>query len=53
VYSGPLWTVEDVVLVQSWPGEGRRGGPAYEVLETFGLGGAGGDMEAGPAAPAP
>jgi 2'-5' RNA ligase len=38
VYSGPLWTVEDLVLVQSRPGEGRGGGPAYEVLETFVLG---------------
>jgi 2'-5' RNA ligase len=42
VYSGPLWTVERFALVQSWPGEGRGGGPAYEVLETFGLGAAAG-----------
>jgi 2'-5' RNA ligase len=38
VYSGPLWTVEDVVLVESRPGEGRGGGPAYEAMETFTLG---------------
>ena len=38
VYSGPLWTVEDVVLVESRPGEGRGGGPAYETRETFTLG---------------
>ena len=38
VYSGPLWTVEDVALVSSRPGEGRGGGPAYETVQTFPLG---------------
>ena len=38
VYGGPPWTVEDVALVQSWPGEGRGGGPRYETVETFALG---------------
>jgi len=38
VYSGPEWLVEDFALVQSHPGEGRGGGPAYEVEETFPLG---------------
>jgi 2'-5' RNA ligase len=40
VYGGPLWTVEDVALVESRPGEGRGGGPAYETVQTFPLGGA-------------
>ncbi len=39
VYGGPLWTVEDVALVQSRPGEGRGGGPAYETVQTFPLAG--------------
>jgi 2'-5' RNA ligase len=38
VYQGPLWTVEDLALVESRPGEGRGGGPAYEVRETLTLG---------------
>ena len=38
VYSGPLWTVEEFALVQSRPGEGRGGGPAYDTVETFPLG---------------
>lgn len=38
VYSGPLWTVEDFALVESRPGEGRGGGPAYDTVETFTLG---------------
>ncbi|WP_129338762.1 RNA 2',3'-cyclic phosphodiesterase [Cellulomonas endophytica] len=29
VYEGPAWTVEEVLLVQSRPGEGRGGGPLY------------------------
>ncbi|AEI12464.1 2'-5' RNA ligase family protein [Cellulomonas gilvus] len=29
VYEGPTWTVEDVLLVSSRPGEGRGGGPLY------------------------
>jgi RNA 2',3'-cyclic 3'-phosphodiesterase len=38
VYSGPEWRVEDFALVQSRPGEGRGGGPAYDVEETYALG---------------
>ena len=38
VYSGPPWTVEDFALVESRPGEGRGGGPAYDTVETFTLG---------------
>ena len=38
VYAGPVWTVEELVLVESRPGEGRGGGPAYDTVETFPLG---------------
>ncbi|GAA2728721.1 RNA 2',3'-cyclic phosphodiesterase [Cellulomonas aerilata] len=37
VYGGPLWTVEDFALVESRPGEGRGGGPAYTTVQTFPL----------------
>jgi 2'-5' RNA ligase len=40
-YSGPSWTIEDVVLVASYLGEGSRGRPRYEVVERFSLGRAG------------
>lgn len=33
VYEGPTWRVEEFVLVRSRPGEGKGGGPAYEVLQ--------------------
>lgn len=38
-YAGPAWSVEDVLLVASWLGEGRRGRPRHEVLATLPLGG--------------
>ncbi len=37
-YAGPDWPVEELALVQSHLGEGPRGRPRYEVLETFPLG---------------
>lgn len=40
-YRGPAWTVEDVALVASHLGEGPRGRPRHEVVETFSLGRAG------------
>lgn len=40
-YRGPQWRAVEVVLVESHLGEGPRGRPRYDVLETFPLGGAG------------
>ena len=40
-YAGPTWTIEELALVASYLGEGPRGRPRYEVLETFSLGRAG------------
>ncbi len=37
-YSGPPWTVDELVLVESHLGEGPRGRPRHVVLETFPLG---------------
>ena len=37
VYEGPVWTVEQLLLVRSTPGAGRGGGPRYEDLEAFPL----------------
>ena len=37
VYEGPSWHVEEIQLVSSRPGEGRSGGPAYDVVDTFAL----------------
>lgn len=37
-YRGPTWTLGEVALVASYLGEGARGRPRYEVLETFALG---------------
>jgi 2'-5' RNA ligase len=42
-YAGPCWTVEELALVASYLGQGPRGRPRYEVLETFSLGHAGSD----------
>jgi len=42
VYEGPAWTVEEIVLVSSRPGEGRGGGPAYDRVDSFALRGAAG-----------
>lgn len=38
VYQGPVWTVEEVTLVESRPGEGRGGGPLYTPLGRYPLG---------------
>jgi 2'-5' RNA ligase len=38
VYEGPAWRVEDVLLLQSQPGEGRGGGPLYTTVGTWRLG---------------
>ena len=37
-YRGPEWTADELVLVHSHLGEGPRGRPRHEVVETFGLG---------------
>ncbi len=38
-YAGPAWTVDRVVLVASYLGEGPRGRPRYEEIGEFELGG--------------
>jgi RNA 2',3'-cyclic 3'-phosphodiesterase len=38
-YSGPTWTATHLALVASYLGEGPRGRPRHEVVETFALGG--------------
>ncbi|SFK37670.1 RNA 2',3'-cyclic phosphodiesterase [Cellulomonas sp. KH9] len=38
VYEGPRWTVDALTLVESRPGAGRGGGPAYTTVGTFPLG---------------
>lgn len=38
VYEGPPWDARETVLIRSRPGEGRGGGPLYEVVERFSLG---------------
>ncbi len=47
-YAGPSWHIEGYALVASHLGEGPRGRPRHEVVETFSLGRAGN----GPAPPA-
>ncbi|NMR20573.1 RNA 2',3'-cyclic phosphodiesterase [Cellulomonas fimi] len=37
VYEGPTWTVDEITLIRSRPGEGRAGGPAYDPVAGFGL----------------
>ena len=37
-YAGPPWAVEEVALVQSFLGQGPRGRPRHEIVETFPLG---------------
>ncbi|MGZ4543140.1 MAG: RNA 2',3'-cyclic phosphodiesterase [Mycobacteriaceae bacterium] len=37
-YRGPGWQVETVSLVESHLGEGARGRPRYEIIESFDLG---------------
>jgi len=46
-YAGPSWRIEELALVGSHLGEGPRGRPRHEVVETFSLGRAG----SGPAQP--
>ena len=36
-YDGPAWQVEDVVLVASHLGEGPRGRPRHEVVDSYPL----------------
>lgn len=38
LYEGPTWLVDELLLEQSWPGQGRGGGPRYAVLESHRLG---------------
>lgn len=38
VYRGPQWRVDEVVLTESRPGEGRAGGPLYRPLARWSLG---------------
>lgn len=37
VYAGPRWTVRELSLQQSQPGEGRGGGPRYTTVRTLPL----------------
>ncbi|MDM7856232.1 2'-5' RNA ligase family protein [Cellulomonas alba] len=37
VYSGPAWTVDEVLLVESRPGAGRGGGPLYAPVDVIAL----------------
>lgn len=39
VYEGPVWTVEELRLVESEPGAGRGGGPLYTTVDAWRLGG--------------
>jgi 2'-5' RNA ligase len=36
-YSGPAWTADTVTLVESFLGQGPRGRPRYETVDTFPL----------------
>lgn len=36
-YAGPWWSADEIVLVHSHLGEGPRGRPRHEVVETFAL----------------
>ena len=38
-YEGPCWVADEVALVASYLGEGARGRPRHEVVDTFPLGG--------------
>lgn len=38
VYEGPEFLCDELVLMESVPGEGRSGGPRYDVLERIRLG---------------
>lgn len=37
-YEGPTWTVDVLGLEQSWPGQGRGGGPRYALRSSHPLG---------------
>jgi 2'-5' RNA ligase len=36
-YSGPAWTVDEITLVESFLGQGPRGRPRHEIVDTFPL----------------
>jgi RNA 2',3'-cyclic 3'-phosphodiesterase len=38
-YAGPPWTVTEVTLVSSYLGQGPRGRPRHEIVDTFALSG--------------
>ncbi|MCB0895904.1 MAG: RNA 2',3'-cyclic phosphodiesterase [Nocardioides sp.] len=38
-YAGPRWVADRITLVASYLGEGPRGRPRYEVVDSFALGG--------------
>ncbi|MDO8107457.1 RNA 2',3'-cyclic phosphodiesterase [Isoptericola sp. b441] len=38
LYEGPTWTVDTLLLEQSWPGAGRGGGPLYDTRASHPLG---------------
>jgi 2'-5' RNA ligase len=38
-YSGPSWQVTEIELIESHLGQGPRGRPRYQTVETFALGG--------------
>ncbi len=37
-YEGPSWTVDTIALEESWPGQGRGGGPRYAERSSHRLG---------------
>ncbi len=37
-YAGPDWVADRIELVASYLGQGPRGRPRYEVVESFGVG---------------
>lgn len=37
-YEGPTWTVDTLGLEESWPGQGRGGGPRYALRSSHRLG---------------
>lgn len=46
-YAGPRWSADEVALVASHLGEGRRRRPRYEVLDRFPVSGRGGSRAGG------
>lgn len=51
VYEGPEWTVDQLLLIASRPGEGRGGGPLYTAVDAFPLAGGGSPSGVAPWAP--